>query len=348
MKKITVITVTYNAENFIENTIISVLKQDYKNLEYIIIDGKSTDDTVKIINKYKEHIAYFISEEDLGIYNAMNKGIEIATGKFINFMNAGDTFTKENVVSSIFKKLENKTDIIAGDINYNNEGNKMVLRKTQGLDDIYNGFFSFCCHQAVFVKTYILKEYMFDIQYKIAADFEFILRCYKNKKQFQFINLIVANYLNGGESKKHKTIARIEELFILTKYLDDINNIYSLKPFLRLSENNNNRSMLLAYLFNNFKSSINKLNLSKKKFVLYGYGNVGEIVYEKFKNNIISIVDKEFTTLKVVNNQVKDPKTLLDIDFDYILISVLGREELIKEYLIKELKINKNKILVLN
>ena len=115
---ISVVTVCYNAVNDIEKTIMSVLGQTYKNIEYIIIDGGSIDGTIDIINKYKEHISLFVSEPDKGIYDAMNKGLMKANGQWINFMNAGDTFASNSVISNIFGCNESdliKYDVIYGD-----------------------------------------------------------------------------------------------------------------------------------------------------------------------------------------------------------------------------------------
>ena len=113
--KISIVTVVYNGEETIEETILSVKNLSYSNVEYIIIDGGSTDETLNIIKKYEDKIDYWISEKDNGIYDAMNKGIKKATSEFVIFMNGGDTFFDENVLANIEKDLTNDFDIYYGD-----------------------------------------------------------------------------------------------------------------------------------------------------------------------------------------------------------------------------------------
>lgn len=127
--KISIITVCYNAGSDLEKTIESVILQNYDNLEYIVIDGGSTDDTEKIINKYRNHIDKCVSESDNGIYDAMNKGIKIATGEWLNFMNAGDIFYNNHVLSDIFSQpIPDEKDFLYSDV-YRENGGKLELWK---------------------------------------------------------------------------------------------------------------------------------------------------------------------------------------------------------------------------
>ena len=103
--KITIVTISYNIVTYIEKTILSVVNQTYPNIEYIVIDGGSTDGTLDVIKKYSDKITYWVSESDKGIYDAMNKGIDAATGDWINFMNAGDVFYHNNVIDEIIPFL---------------------------------------------------------------------------------------------------------------------------------------------------------------------------------------------------------------------------------------------------
>ena len=161
---ISIITVSFNAEKTIESTILSVINQTYPNIEYIIIDGGSTDNTIEIIKKYEHRISYWTSEPDKGIYDAMNKGVKIATGKWINFMNSGDTFYNNNIISRIFNKIDdyNQYSAIYGDTEFIfSNKNKIVTRKATKLYKIMPS-----CHQSIFCLSEKLKMHNFNLKYK--------------------------------------------------------------------------------------------------------------------------------------------------------------------------------------
>lgn len=187
---ISIITVAYNAVSTIEETILSVINQTYPNIEYIIIDGGSTDGTIDIINKYEDKITYWISEPDKGIYDAMNKGIDKATGEWINFMNCGDTFYSNTTIDDVFKKANLKSDIIYGNTNLLYSVGNYIKSGDKVSDINYMPF----CHQSSFVKTIFMKEYNFDLQYKICADKNFFRIMYKTNKSFEYVDIIISNY----------------------------------------------------------------------------------------------------------------------------------------------------------
>jgi acetyltransferase-like isoleucine patch superfamily enzyme len=204
MPLITVITVVRNGEEILEKTILSVINQTYANIEYIIIDGASTDGTVNIIKKYEDKIDYWISEPDEGIYYAMNNGIDLATGAWINFMNAGDSFSKANVLEIIFlQKNWDAIDVIYGNaIVIDKKGNKLELMAEEssvGLKDgpIYR-------HGASFVKACVHKEVKFDIskasKLKYALDYNCIITLFNKKKVFKKVDITVLNYDKEGIS----------------------------------------------------------------------------------------------------------------------------------------------------
>lgn len=211
---VSVITVVRNCSLTIENTILSVIKQENINIEYIIIDGISTDGTVELIRKHEDSIDYWISESDKGIYDAMNKGILLAKGHWIIFMNSGDTFVADNTLQEIFKRqFDDNLDIIYGDTVFDYLNKKMYVIP-QKLDNIeWNLPF---CHQSVFVKRLVLNENLFDLNFKIAADYAQFLSLFRQKKIFQYIPLAVANYaLEGGVSSRN-TIRLFRELTLIS------------------------------------------------------------------------------------------------------------------------------------
>ena len=219
--KVTIITVCKNAQDTIEETIKSVASQDYKDIEYLIIDGKSTDETLKIINKYKNKIDNIISEPDKGIYYAMNKGIKRSTGDLVYFLNSGDLFFDKNTVSNVVKLFsKNNSDIIYGDIALYEFGNpkKLILRRQNHVSDFFLAHDTIY-HQSIFTKRGIFEKYgKFCTKYKLSADYEWVLRSIvKNKIPAYHANLVIAKYLRGGLSFNEQESFK-ERLKILPLY----------------------------------------------------------------------------------------------------------------------------------
>jgi glycosyltransferase involved in cell wall biosynthesis len=204
MDKISIITVSYNAENTIRATIESVLNQTYQNIEYILIDGKSTDNTYKIICEYDElfndkGIRYFhISEPDNGIYDAMNKALDYCTGDWVQYMNANDTEANPKVLSQVFKDNYDGFDCVYGDAWLINVGGKYYKKSYPIKYICYRGAF---IHQSLFVRFKIMKEYGFDVKYDICADYDLFVRLYINHCRFKQINIQISNYSLDGVSQ---------------------------------------------------------------------------------------------------------------------------------------------------
>ncbi|BCD98333.1 glycosyltransferase family 2 protein [Marinagarivorans cellulosilyticus] len=171
LPKITVVTVVYNGATEIENTINSVLGQDYSNIEYIIVDGGSTDGTLEIIKRYESNISQWVSEPDKGIYDAMNKGIQMATGDVINFMNAGDRFASSVILSQVAVLLKpDSLKILYGDHQVLYPDGQVKVRRAKTLDKRIPRKMP-CCHQSMFVPVAEAKSSPFDLTYIMAADF---------------------------------------------------------------------------------------------------------------------------------------------------------------------------------
>jgi glycosyltransferase involved in cell wall biosynthesis len=209
--RITIITVCYNRKNTIEKAIKSVLNQNYHNIEYIIIDGNSTDGTQKIIESYKDSISQYISEPDKGMYDAINKGLKLATGDVIGLMHSDDEFYDETAISKIAKRFnyDPSIDGIYGDGVYvSNDSQERLIRNRIGgdfsLQKIRSGWLPL--HPTVYLKKTIVDRYGFyNINFNIASDTEFLLRyLYKYKIKMSYINSYIVKMRMGGMSTNAK------------------------------------------------------------------------------------------------------------------------------------------------
>lgn len=196
---ITVVTVVYNGAESLEDTIISVIEQGYDNVEYIIVDGGSTDGTLNIIKQYEHVIDYWISEPDKGIYDAMNKGIDLGAGKWINFMNAGDYFFDADVLLKIFDSASdfNGFDVIYGDHEVKYPNKKRIV-KAGDVRGLWKG--SQFCHQSSFVRLAFHKNKKFNLNRKIAADFEFFYMSMRAGSGMIYLPIIFSKVSSGGVS----------------------------------------------------------------------------------------------------------------------------------------------------
>lgn len=198
-KLITIVTVVYNAEQLIEETMQSVINQTvFDEVEYVIVDGSSTDKTLEIIHKYKDKIDILVSEPDEGIYEAMNKAIDLANCEWINFMNAGDTFQNKKTLENVTKKIDSSSDVIYGD-RYYIKDNKRRLQLAKSIDTIFERMpFG---HQSAFIRNVLLKKYKFNETYKFAADYDLFVKLYLNGHKFLYIELPICNFISGGKSE---------------------------------------------------------------------------------------------------------------------------------------------------
>lgn len=228
---VTVITVCYNCENLIADTMSSVISQDYSDIEYILVDGGSTDNTVGIIEKasLEDRRIKYVSEPDKGIYDAMNKGLRRATGDIIYFVNAGDRLYTINVISRVVEAfVKYNCDIVYG----------RVLRgdDIQAFEKVDRTFFlqdKMVSHQGLFVKKNIFdKTGLFDTKFKLCADFDWLIKCFKKKADIIGIPEIVAYYdLSGVSSLSRKAIA-YEHTQIIRLHFGYI-NLYFLRVLAR-------------------------------------------------------------------------------------------------------------------
>ena len=199
---ITVITVVYNGADLIEETIKSVISQTYP-LEYIIVDGESKDGTIDIIKRYEKQISIWKSEKDNGIYDAMNKGVDMASGDWICFLNCGDVFSDENTVAAVAENItaNNQPDIIYGDIFTKNADGSLRLKPAKEPCNLHRMYF---CHQASFSKRRLHQTFPFDIRHKLSADLKFFKECFFNNCLFVHMPLPVVIYDTNGISNSNR------------------------------------------------------------------------------------------------------------------------------------------------
>lgn len=207
--KVTLVTATYNSEQYLEDTIQSVISQTYKNIEYIIVDGKSSDNTVSIIKKYASHIDQWVSETDRGMYDALNKGMQMATGDIIGLVHSNDILASNDVIESIVKVFESKDiDTAYGDLEYvDTEDLNKIYRIWKGKPYKRSLFHSgwMPAHPTFYIKKECFEQYGGYLNhFYSAADYEFMARLlYKNKLKSFYLPKLIIKMRRGGQSNSN-------------------------------------------------------------------------------------------------------------------------------------------------
>ena len=224
-----IITITYNAAQWLERTIQSIISQTYPDIEYIIVDGGSTDGTIEIITNYKLRITKWISESDRGLYDAMNKGLKLATGDYVWFINAGDRIHSANTIQEIINRLSPfafhlSPDVIYGETEISdNQGNSLGMRRLKAPENLTWKSFKMgmlVSHQSFIVKREIAELY--DLQYRYAADFDWCIRCLKKTNNILNTHLTLSYFLEAGYSSANRKASLKERYDIMCKYYGKI------------------------------------------------------------------------------------------------------------------------------
>lgn len=203
---ISLITVSYNSAATIKDTIESVLSQSHPDIEYIIVDGNSKDNTVQIVRSFGGRISKFISEPDKGIYDAMNKGIKMATGEVVGMLNSDDFYSNNQIISSVAKAFSDPdTDAVFGDLVFVDPGNLKKVVRTYSSKAWHPGKFArgfMPAHPTFFVRRKYYEQFgLFKTDYKIAADYELLIRfLYVNKLRYKYLPLNMVTMRKGGVS----------------------------------------------------------------------------------------------------------------------------------------------------
>lgn len=232
--KLSIITIACNCASDLETTICSVLGQTFTDYEYIIIDGGSKDGSLEIIKKYGTQISRWVSEPDEGIYDAMNKGLQMASGEYVLFMNAGDTFFDSSTLAKIPFTQFPDADIFYGEtLMVDEHGNGKGLRAKKLPHRLNWKHFKrgmVVCHQSIMVRRTLAPEY--NLNFKLSADVEWVLKCLKSSKQTIFTNTVIARFLEGGASKQRHAESLSERFQIMKKYFGLSTTIFSHFVFL--------------------------------------------------------------------------------------------------------------------
>ena len=246
--KVSIITVVYNAVATIEQTILSVVKQDYSNIEYIIVDGGSTDGTLDIVKKYEKKIALWLSEPDHGIYDAMNKGLTHATGDYIYYLGADDCLLAPTSISQVVSFLQDnpEVDVLCASV--------MMVDTVYRIEKVYSSDFSEADvlsgyntpHQGMFVRREILQKHRFDTSYHIAADYKNFLKFYLDQHiALKKSAMIVAYYANDGVSGNGSDAQRMEDVRALQENGVNVTAYYAKKK----QEKSSHMTNILRWVF---------------------------------------------------------------------------------------------------
>ena len=220
--KFSVITVCYNAEATIEDTIQSVISQTYHHVEYIIVDGASKDRTMDIVNRYREHIAIIVSERDKGLYDAMNKGISLATGDYLCFLNAGDSFHEDDTLQQMVHSIHTPQlpDVLYGETELvDHEGHFLRMRRLSAPEVLTWKSFRqgmLVCHQAFFPRRDLVMPY--DLRYRFSADFDWCIKIMKKSKVLHNTHLTLIDYLAEGMTTRNHKASLKERFSTMTRH----------------------------------------------------------------------------------------------------------------------------------
>lgn len=327
--KFSIITVCYNEEKGIQATIESVLKQGWKDYEYIIVDGKSSDRTMEIVCKYaeKETQMRWYSERDKGIYNAMNKGIQYAEGDYIYFLNAGDTLCTNNILDGVAETIrDSNADIVFGDIMRRLESGQISISAYCKGEDLrsYLSKRKNICHQAIFASRESLKC-GFDEQFKICADYDWLCRQVIMGRKTTKVNSIIVDFDIHGVSSQacYQKLELHESLEVVRKYFPEM-DIWKYDEVEDLLFQNKKNRMLYRYM--NQWLALRQRNVKLSSFfvdrklytiAIYGFHYMGQRLYDELKNSPVTVayvVDKKVNMVTPGLPVVQSMAKLEDVD----------------------------------
>lgn len=266
--KLSIITVNLNNKVGLQKTIDSVISQTFKDYEWIVVDGGSTDGSKELIEKYSNYISYWVSEPDKGIYNAMNKGIRVAKGEYLNFLNSGDFYLKDDVLGAVFS-IEHSADILYGGKKDYRDG-VFVREKSYAPGVTFDVFLKgTICHQSSFIKANTLKN-CYDETLKICSDYKLFVSLIMSNHKFEFLNILVAaSDVTGISSNiKNKDLMMKEREEIMREFVSPL----IMEDYYRLHELENiekNELVIMSYKIYKFNRVSSRLLRSVMQLILF-------------------------------------------------------------------------------
>jgi putative colanic acid biosynthesis glycosyltransferase len=213
--KVSVVTVNFNMREGLEKTIASVLAQSYDNLEYIVIDGGSTDGSAEVLAEFRDRLDYSISKPDRNLYDGMNTGVNAATGEWTVFMNSGDCFADQDVVADVFSDSHDNADLVYGHAisRYERQGfDRLIAAEPPSVLPRR----MHCSHQALFSRSALLRATPFDLDLLI-ADYDFLLGCWVEGRRFKFVDRVIAVSTKGGRSDRQRLLTLKQQQAVLAR-----------------------------------------------------------------------------------------------------------------------------------
>ena len=325
--KVSAITVCLNSKDTIEQTIQSIIGQTYKDIEYIIIDGGSDDGTKEIIERYRDHIAVFISEPDEGIYDAMNKGIRVSTGQIIGIVNSDDWLEPDAIeaVVNIFETEE--IDIVYGNVNeIENNRPVSVLRSLEKLDDENVWTTMPVWHPATFIGKDVYERLGgYSTRYRISSDYEFIIRCVLNHEKFYYVDKVLSNFRNEGLSSRELQLYAEENRTIISEYKDRIKDYKKILDFY----NEYIKCLIFEKKAANQTQEIVKtlsdMTGGNREIIIWGLGNMGKICLEavlKGGMTVKKVVDGGKTGEHYKGYVIEAPQAIKNTDIP-VLVAIM-------------------------
>lgn len=334
MGEVTIITVSLDSKKTIERTIKSVIEQTYPDIEYIVVDGGSTDGTVDIIKKYESNISVWVSEPDKGIYDAINKGIMMSTGEIIGIINSDDWYERDAVENAVIAMEKNNAEMVCGNVvMHYKSGKSRILSPRLNEDPLYGNIIP---HPSVFARSALYEEEgLYDVNYSIAADYKWMMGCIKKKHKIVCLDKAIAHFSDGGVSNTYHYDTIFQSAKIVKEFLDSLNSSVNSEEIINYWNERIQRAKGDDEMHRGSKKTISYLQrILKEPVVVWGTGHYGELMsglLEQAQIKIDSFLDSDSSKVgsRFMDYSIKEPGS--DLKGKQLLIAIdMPDDEMIK------------------